>query len=752
MNSSTSSYWLSSVLGHHILRLGGLITSKSRCPLPSVPKELGDCHDRDAGIGQNSACEQDWCRTKPNEYGQQQCRGCNEICSLMRWGEVQRRRDGKYQGRSQPRIFHASYRELDLCANVSRCDTCRTIRRAFLLAQITGAGAQSLEHPDQQWPIYAVLDLSSSGDSLLLSIDTPHAALCSAVVPLRREMLPTAHDPTRGGGRLRTDFEELRRVVRECHDHHGCSWKYRWSDKNPSWLLEILPDNQARLVKGPASPVDYVVLSYSWGDPTTMPPAEWARIKAAATKSKDGHPVLDRLHPFARWALPETMQDAITITESLGFRYIWIDSVCIPKGTNWDAEASVMHEVYGNAAFTLAASSCTKATDHLLHDRLAWTHRSKACKLRGMWLLDDHISLDEVRLGSPVSQRGWTLQEERLSPKILYWASQRWYWSCPERQVAELSQLGCTPPLVEDGAALWSRPQQFLEVCRIGEEQQLDEEWLDVVEAYTRRDLARAKDRFLAISGLAVRFYNSKVETFENDATEEYLAGLWRDNLARHLAWSVDKACNPEDNLLDVAPSWSWASLPLKTRTKAKHVFRQSDHFRFISSSGGATGQFKNRGQLVEARGRTVKTIEVQGRLRRFISNESQEVRWEDVEKSHGGRVDFSFCMLPGRPIHARNPKDGRLVAKEAHRGEIVAQLDYLPAQTEEAEKEGSQVYLAEGVERELFCLEVGDLAMLLLQRVTERTDAYRRVGVCIGYTNRKGFFYGCEARRIQLC
>ncbi|KAK0704647.1 heterokaryon incompatibility protein-domain-containing protein [Lasiosphaeris hirsuta] len=708
------------------------------------------------------------CRIKSNEHGQRQCGGCTELCSLLRWGEVQRRRDPTYQGTSHLLLFHSNYLELDICATTNKCDTCQVIKRAFLLAQVTGFGVKSLENPDKQWPIYAVLSIGKANDNLFLSIQSPDETLFSATIPLGRERCATTLDPTRGGGRLRTDFEELRQVVRVCHEDHECSSKYRWSDRNPSWLLEILPKNEVRLVSKPSRLVDYVVLSYSWGDPATMPATEWARIKAAATKSKNGLPVLERLHPFSRSCFPEIMQDAITITESLGFHYIWIDSVCIPKGTNWDTEASLMHEVYGNAAFTLAASSATKATDPLLFDRLAWTHRNKACKLRGVWLHNDQASLNAVRLGSPVSQRGWTLQEERLSPRILYWAGQRWYWSCPEGQVAELSQLGCKSTLADQQG--WSLPQSFLEVCRTGDEQQLHEEWLDIVESYTRRDLAHAKDRFLAIAGLAVRFYNVKAESGKVLATEEYLAGLWRDNFARQLSWSVDKAADPDDNLQLIAPSWSWASLPLRVHTKTKHAFRQSEYFQFIrtryfSAPGTAVTKsdwvksqlediltdFRDRGQVIEERGRTAKVVEVQGRFRRFISDDSEKVPWADVEKKRGSRTGFDFSVLPGRPLHARNLQDGQVVSKEAHGGEIVGQLDYLSKHSIGDDKANLGICLPDGAEQDLVCLELGDSAMLLLYQKPGWPEAYRRVGVCIGYSNRKGFFYGCETRRILL-
>ncbi|GAB1313662.1 hypothetical protein MFIFM68171_03872 [Madurella fahalii] len=707
----------------------------------------------------------DLSQTMPNEYHQRQCRGCGEICELLRWGEVQRRRDGAYQGRSPSRLVHHNYVELNLCAGVSGCDTCRTIRRAFLLEQITGHDAERLEHPKNQRPIHAALNLSPAGDSLSLAIGSPDDPLFSATVHLRSEPQLIPQDPTKGGARMRSDLAELRQIIEDCHHNHACSSKYRWSRRNPTWLLQILPGNHVRLVECPPVPVDYVVLSYSWGDPTTMPAAEWARIKGAATKTKNGRPVAERLNPFPMWDLPETMHDAISISASLGFFYIWIDSVCIPKGTNWDTEASLMHEVYGNAAFTLVASASTKATDHLVYDRSAWMHRSKACKLRGMWLHNTQLSLDRVRLASPVSQRAWTLQEERLSPRLLYWTGQRWYWSCPERQVSELDELACSAPT--DCRAARSSPQQFLELCRTGDEHQLHEEWLDIVEAYTPRDLAEPKDRFLAIAGLAVRFYNAKAEGGGTLVTEEYLAGLWRDNFARHLSWSVATAVDSRVNLQHIAPSWSWASLPLRVQTRTKHHFRPSQHFKFIgvvsvdrpvtdsarASSERVKANHVNGGQVAEERGRAVKVVDVQGRFRRFISETAQGVAWDAVERASGNCPSFDFSAFPGQQIYVRNRADGRIVSKDAHSGEIVGQLEYLVPADEDQLRTCPTPYVREGHEKELMCLELGESAMLLLMpnRRWGHIESYRRVGVAIGYNNRKGFFYGCEIKRVRL-
>lgn len=703
---------------------------------------------------------------KSNEHPEPQCNGCGEICELLRWGEMERRRDGAFQGSSGPKLVHNNYLDLDRCAGSSGCDTCRLIRRAFLLEQITREDAERLEHPSTQWPISAVLNLSSSGETQLqLTIKSPSHILTSATIHITTQPRPLRRNPTKGPPGLRSDLSELRQVIDDCHRNHECSSRYRWSRRNPTWLLKILPDNCVQLVEGPQTPVDYVVLSYSWGNPETMPRTEWERIKGAGTKTIDGRPVPERLSPFKMWELPETMQDAITLSASLGLFYIWIDNVCIPKGSDWDKEAGLMHEVYGNAAFTLVASSSAKATDRLLHDRLAWTHRSKACQLREpWWLYNTQMPLDRVRFESPVSQRAWTLQEERLSPRTVYWTGQRWYWSCPECKVAEMGEVECISPTSDTTPR--SCPQQFLRLCRTGDEHQLHEEWLDIVEAYTRRDLVKAKDRFLAIAGLAVRFYNAKASNGGSDITEDYLAGLWRDNFARHLAWSVASAVDSRENLQHIAPSWSWASLPLQIETKTKSPFKPTENFKFIAAEhadpapvperlpGDPSLDYINRGRAVEERGRGVKAVEVQGRFRPFLFENAREVSWDAVEWKRGGRSSFDFTAFPGQNIYARNRGNGRIMSKDAHSGEVVGQLDYLVPPSGEKPENGFTPYVREGGENEIVCLELGELAMLLLvpnRNLWGQPESFRRVGVAIGYGNRKGFFYGCETRNIRL-
>lgn len=56
--------------------------------------------------------------------------------------------------------------------------------------------------------------------------------------------------------------------------------------------------------------------------------------------------------------LPRTLRDAARVTRTLGFRYIWIDSLCIVQDSveDWERESKRMGAVYENAYCTVAAT------------------------------------------------------------------------------------------------------------------------------------------------------------------------------------------------------------------------------------------------------------------------------------------------------------------------------------------------------------------------------------------------------------
>lgn len=58
-------------------------------------------------------------------------------------------------------------------------------------------------------------------------------------------------------------------------------------------------------------------------------------------------------------SMPANFYDATIITRKLGYRYLWIDSLCIIQDSpsDWEAESQNMGNIYTNAALTLAAAA-----------------------------------------------------------------------------------------------------------------------------------------------------------------------------------------------------------------------------------------------------------------------------------------------------------------------------------------------------------------------------------------------------------
>ena len=88
----------------------------------------------------------------------------------------------------------------------------------------------------------------------------------------------------------------------------------------------------------------YIALSHCWGQTKVLVLME--HMLESMTRGID-------------WLrLPRTFQDAIVVTRRLGFRYLWIDSLCIIQDSHedWIRESETMQNVYANCVLTVAAS------------------------------------------------------------------------------------------------------------------------------------------------------------------------------------------------------------------------------------------------------------------------------------------------------------------------------------------------------------------------------------------------------------
>jgi hypothetical protein len=531
-------------------------------------------------------------------------------------------------------------------------------------------------------------------------------------------------------------IEQAKGWLNTClNSHIGHCDNLKWSNENPRLLVEIVSDTSVRLCENEEG--EYVALSYCWGNMQNLSQSERSEVEQGKTLLAN----LDRRRrPFPTSDLPSTVRDALHIVRAMGIRYAWIDTLCIiqdkPEGV------ATMHKVYSNALFTLCSCATTRATAKLLDQRAAWTQVTEPCRLGGLWLTTPDMSLNELRLRSPLAERAWTLQEERLSPRMLYVSSNRVHWSCARGHEMEMQPthgrkaISMQRPLyaASDRNTQMPLAQEFLLACYTGTSN-LHAYWADIVTSYALRSMSNPSDRLTALSGLAAKYISASNQ-------DEYLAGLWANSLPEGLAWRVKEITEIESDeaedkiVLSPWPSWSWAVLPLQTAIEMNNKSARSSFFQRIVNDTNKTARARSDTEDAVTRGEHVKEICVSGRARTLWKPSSRRGDWSSVSRLVNGEEKFSFAANPEQDMHAVQAESGRILVYEGRKKEVISQLDF----RWDVEKVQSD-------HMDLWALELGTATMLLLEHCGG--GICHRVGVA--WDVREDFFALAQCRTLVL-
>jgi hypothetical protein len=151
-------------------------------------------------------------------------------------------------------------------------------------------------------------------------------------------------------------------------------------------------------------------------------------------------------------------------------------------------------------------------------------------------------------LTGPLRSRAWCLQEDLLSPRKLYYASDQLYWKCDHLAVSE---DGLAHPDFPPSISAPPSPSNVKESELAAHASYVWYE--DVIESgYSMRTATRATDRLIAVAGLARHAANT--------IKSRYLAGLWENSVLEGLLWEHNDATWVKKSKTHCAPSWSWAS------------------------------------------------------------------------------------------------------------------------------------------------------------------------------------------------
>lgn len=213
-----------------------------------------------------------------------------------------------------------------------------------------------------------------------------------------------------------------------------------------------------------------------------------------------------------------------------------------------------MSAVYGGSTINIAAAGALDGTQGCFLKPPNFVGKVQIEPVKGeIWNIAPeqfHWSVSR----SPLASRAWALQERLLSPRTLHFSKTELFWDCRHCGASES---------FPEGLPLFEKDWKFYRGKPVAET------WDTIVLMYTTANLTFRKDKLVAIAGIA--------QHAQKEKPDQYLAGLWRNDIEFQLLWSVLEEGLPKGSEY-FAPSWSWASadgacLYYPRREREKYIY-----------------------------------------------------------------------------------------------------------------------------------------------------------------------------------
>ncbi|KAL9113676.1 MAG: hypothetical protein Q9227_002121 [Pyrenula ochraceoflavens] len=381
-----------------------------------------------------------------------------------------------------------------------------------------------------------------------------------------------------------------------CSRHMDAYWY-------PTRLLDVSQDpirlrlSQEEQITGP-----YATLSHCWGRNPF-----WVLTSATMPRLLAGVP----LESFKR-----SFQEAIQITRRLGIDYLWIDCYCIVQeqdhraSIDWESEAALMGQVYGNGLVNIAAAGASNpsqglfavrdSADWLLAYLLRWLPTTDCPVDTYMLKIKDEDSTVQFdRLSkSPLFKRAWVIQEAVLSRRMLSFNGAEILWQCSETAACEFFPSGMTADAHFRQSAVslscfWSLkvssfvkswyqlpPTQSSKHAPGNWRTTIWRGWLNALQSYCIASLTYPdKDVYKAIAGVG--------QQVAKLAGCDYYGGFLSDTFLVELVWETIKSKQRSSRRKIRAPSWHWASqygnVVFLLQTRLTSVAYRSMAYAFVS-------------------------------------------------------------------------------------------------------------------------------------------------------------------------
>ncbi|MCJ1405555.1 hypothetical protein MMC11_008783 [Xylographa trunciseda] len=215
-----------------------------------------------------------------------------------------------------------------------------------------------------------------------------------------------------------------------------------WHDMGDASMRMV--DVHNRCLVDITTPVVYLALSYCWGD---------RRAKGQLQLNASTAPDLYRSNALAddRADLPQTIRDAMLLTQRLGESFLWVDALCIFQDSDADMSAQIryMDKIYKHAKLTVVAAAGKDAYAGLpgIREGTRAIHQiSRRIGKMQFYASGGQIAFAQSLNASTWSERAWTLQEQILSPRLLLFSESEMSWNCECAIWTEGMVLECFAP------------------------------------------------------------------------------------------------------------------------------------------------------------------------------------------------------------------------------------------------------------------------------------------------------------------
>ncbi|KAH6684418.1 HET domain protein [Halenospora varia] len=346
-------------------------------------------------------------------------------------------------------------------------------------------------------------------------------------------------------------FKQLTSWISECSEHENCSTSTPVS--LPKRIIEIPgdPSIKPKLVLSSGKKGLYLALTY-------LPRDEEISVKSRPAVGDD----------IDLQTLPRTFANAIEITHRLGFRYLFISSLCIPQD-EWIEESTSFAHIYGNTTLLLSATTSTSSASEILTQDRSRFYSPPVGPNKDQYLRQNLYRWRAEVEGSPLASESWAVQARILAPRVVHFTGRQMIWECAQdfafeaggvedkswgsMQVRQTYRKEIVQQYITEGlrrlapkGAMTTRDENNVDA--IAERAKRFEAWHTVVDHLSKTSTKSPKDRIFLLAPLA--------KLFDNGSLGNYLLGIWSKNIGVGLAWSrVYSMLSPAPTYR--APSWS---------------------------------------------------------------------------------------------------------------------------------------------------------------------------------------------------